>query len=99
MHVLRPSLFVALSLGTTIVLMSTSAEGAPPQGRPVRVTQIDCSAFVRNADGSWTSTVRTYVTGRNARQRIDPATRFVKGAEGPLGLDIAISLEQACRLY
>ncbi len=98
MLVLRPPLS-ALILGTIVVSTSTLAEGAQPQGRSVRVTQMDCSAFVHNDDGSWTSTARSYVTGRNVRQRIDPGTRFVKGAEGPLGLDVAVSLEQACRLY
>lgn len=79
--------------------VSTFAQGAATRGRPVSVAQVDCGAFVHNADGSWTSTVRSYVAGHNTRHRIDPETRFVTGPEGPLGLDIAASLDQECQLY
>lgn len=99
MPVLRPPLSSALLAGTTILSMNAFAKSAPPQGCPVSVPLIDCDAFVRDGDGSWTSTVRSYVMSRNARRRIDPETRIVKGAEGSLGFDLAASLEQACHLY
>ena len=66
MPVLRPPLSSALLAGTMILSVNAFAKSAPPQGRPVSVPLVDCDAFVRDGDGSWTSTVRSYVTSRNA---------------------------------
>ena len=88
--------FSALILSSPTFVTSTFAPGNAPQGRSVSVPELDCGAFARNVDGSWTSTVRSYVTGPGVRHRIEPETRFTPGKSGPFGLDLADALDRGC---
>lgn len=62
--------------------------------------QLFSDDFVRNDDGTWTTTKEIVITGTTENQRmIKEGKEFKKGDLSIVGLDLAAILEQHCPKY
>ena len=75
---------------------------APSTGRAQTLQQmlqpkaVDCTAFVRNPDGSWSPTRPVRIESPNGSVQIGPGAAFRPGAL-MFGMDVGALLERDCR--
>ena len=80
---------IAISIALIVITVS-----APAQQQP----KVDCSAFQRNADGSWKTLKSTTVSsGGGSKMSFDVSMTFGRGAVSLDGVDLVTLLEQHCQ--
>ncbi|MCP1539366.1 hypothetical protein [Methylorubrum extorquens] len=76
----------------SLALVASSADAQQPTGQ----TELDCSRFTLNPDGSWSVKQPLELFSEIGRVRISPGPPFKPGMSFG-GLDIARMLDEQCR--
>ena len=77
---------------SALELVTGSAHAQQPTGQ----TELDCSRFTHNTDGSWSVKQPLELFSESGRVRISPGPPFKPGMSFG-GLDIARMLDEQCR--